>query len=79
MVELQTLNDQPDEASHAMCRFVILNTSGLTLVPAAVIGLRSGLGSRAPAEIVSTVFVATAASTLTALSVDALLRRRRGS
>ncbi|MEW6521977.1 MAG: nucleoside recognition domain-containing protein [Bacillota bacterium] len=74
MEQLQALNPDPGQASNAMCRFVVLNTSGLTLVPAAVIGLRSSLGSRAPAEIVGAVFLATVASTLVALASEALLR-----
>lgn len=75
MAGLQELNRDPRQASDAMCRFVVLNSSSLTLVPAAVIGLRSSLGSQAPAEIVAAVFLATATSTVVALTSEAILRR----
>jgi len=76
MAALQDLNKRKELASDAMCRFVILNTSGLTIIPASVIGLRASLGAREPAEIAASVFLATAGSTLAALTADRLLRKR---
>lgn len=84
MQELQVLNQGADEASDAMCTFLVLNTSCLTLVPATIIGVRAAAGSAAPAEIVGTTIFATACSMTMAIAVDCLWRwwhrakRRRG-
>ena len=52
MQELQTLNNDSDEASTAMCTFLALNTSCITLIPATIIGVRLSFGSANPTEIV---------------------------
>ncbi len=77
MAALQDINQGKTVASGAMCRLVILNTSGLTIIPASVIGLRASLGATDPTEIAATVFMATTASTVAALSADWLLKQRR--
>jgi len=79
MQHLQELNPRKDTASDSMVTFLVLNTSGLTLVPAVVIGLRAQHGSANPAEIVVPVLLATFSSTATGLAVDRLLRRRQGA
>lgn len=76
MQHLQELNPRKDTASDAMVTFLVLNTSGLTLVPAVVIGLRAQHGAAHPADIMVPVLLATCASTATGLLVDRLLRRR---
>ncbi len=76
MKELQQLNDTPDTASDAMCTLVLLNTSGLTLIPASVIALRAGLGSSDPTATVGVTLVASAAATFCVVVLDALFRRR---
>ena len=76
MAAMQDLNKNKEVASNAMCRLVILNTSGLTIIPASVIGLRASLGAAVPSEIAASVFVATACSTIAALTADWLLRKR---
>ncbi len=81
MEELQKLNDDRETASDAMCTFLALNTSSVTLIPVSVIGIRAAAGSADPAEIVGTTIFATSCSTLVALSLDYLFRRlgqRRG-
>lgn len=81
MQELQKLNDQPDRASDAMCTFLALNTSSVTLIPATVIALRASAQSANPTDIVIPTLVATLASTCAALTVDYCFRRlgRRSS
>ncbi|MFO8060095.1 MAG: nucleoside recognition domain-containing protein [Bacillota bacterium] len=74
MSHLQELNPEPERATDAMCTFLALNTSGVTLVPATVIALRMSAGSVNPTEIVGTALVATLCSSITALSVDRLFR-----
>lgn len=78
MQELDTLNPRPGEATDAMCTFLALNTSGLTLLPTTVIAVRAAAGSAAPAEIVGTTIIATACSTLVAVVADWIFRRRGG-
>lgn len=80
MQELQTLNDDPETATDAMCTFLAINTSSVTLIPAAVLALRAEAGSLNPAAIVGPTLVATCCSTLAAVLADAALRRlgRRG-
>lgn len=76
MQELQRLNGGREVASDAMCTFLAINTSSVTLLPATVIALRAASGSADPTAIVPTTIVATACSTAVALAVDVLYRRR---
>ncbi len=77
MQHLQELNPKKDTASDAMVTFLVLNTSGVTLVPAVIIGLRAQHGSANPAEIMVPILLATLCSTAVGLMVDALVRRRQ--
>lgn len=83
MQNLQRLNEEPERATNAMCTFLALNTSGVTLVPATVIALRAAAGSVSPTEIVGTALLATLCSSTVALTVDRIYRwlgsRREGS
>ena len=74
MQELQKLNGK-DTASDAMCTFLALNTSCITLLPATIIGVRVSFNSQAPAEITGPCIFATVCSTLAAVSLDAWFRR----
>ncbi|HEY8449096.1 MAG TPA: nucleoside recognition domain-containing protein [Bacillota bacterium] len=75
MQELQKLNDQPDRATDAMCTFLALNTSSVTLIPATVIALRAAAGSANATEIVIPALVATFCSSVAAVTADYVLRR----
>jgi len=74
MQELQKLNNRPEVATDAMCTFLAINTSSITLIPAVVIGLRVSAGSANPTEIVGTTLVATTISTLVAVAADYFCR-----
>ncbi|MCL6561150.1 MAG: spore maturation protein [Firmicutes bacterium] len=78
MRELQKLNPNPEEATPAMCTFLALNTSCITLVPTTVIGIRMLYGSREPAAIIGTTVIATAIGMTAAVISDALFRRFYG-
>ena len=82
MQELQKLNrHRPDTASDAMCTFLALNTSCITLIPTTIIGIRLLYGSANPTEIVGTTIFATACGMTLAIAVDRVLRliyNRRG-
>lgn len=75
MQELQSLNDRPDRATDAMCTFLALNTSSVTLIPATVIALRAAAGSANATEIVIPGLIATFCSSCVALTADYVLRR----
>ncbi|MBU7005307.1 nucleoside recognition domain-containing protein [Phosphitispora fastidiosa] len=81
MKELQKLNkSEPESASEAMCTFLALNTSCITLIPATIIGIRIQAGSLNPTEIVGTTIFATSCAMFVAIVVDRILRalyRRR--
>lgn len=74
MRELQTLNPHKDTASEAMCTFLALNTSCVTLIPTTIIGIRLLYGSSDPTAIVGPTIMATAFSMIVAIIVDRLLR-----
>lgn len=76
MQHLQELNPEKETASDPMITFLVLNTSGVTLVPAVIIGLRAQHGSANPAEIMLPVLLATLCSTAVGLGLDRLIRRR---
>lgn len=76
MQQLQELNTKKDTASDSMVTFLVLNTSGVTIIPAVVIGLRAQHGSANPGEIMGPVILATICSTVAGLTVDFFLRRR---
>ncbi len=70
MQEMQTLNEDKDEASQAMCTFLAINTSCITLLPATILGVRVGAGSAQPTAIVGTTIFATACATAVAITCD---------
>ncbi|MCL6557945.1 MAG: spore maturation protein [Firmicutes bacterium] len=74
MRELQKLNKGRDSASDAMCTFLALNTSCITLIPTTIIGIRLLYGSADPTEIVGPTIMATAFSMAVAIVVDRFLR-----
>jgi spore maturation protein A len=77
MQELQKENPDPEVASPAMCTFLALNTSCITLIPATIIGVRLNANSHNPTEIIGTTIFATGCAMTAAIIVDFLFRRRR--
>lgn len=75
MESLQTLNPKPDEPTDAQIMFLVLNTSGLTLIPVAIMAQRSILGAADPSDIFLPCMIATYVSTLTGIIVVALRQR----
>ncbi|WP_130805398.1 nucleoside recognition domain-containing protein [Senegalia massiliensis] len=67
MNELNKINEDKDTASNAMCTFLAINTSSVTLIPATVIAYRAAAGSANPTEIIGPVIIATLASTIAAI------------
>ena len=75
MEHLQELNPDKETASDAMCTFLAINTSSLTIIPTTVIALRMATGSAEPTRIVGTTIIATLCSTIVAVSVDKMCRK----
>lgn len=75
MQELQRLNHDSPEASAAMCTFMALNTSCITLIPATIIGIRLAYCSANPTEIVGACIFATSCAMAIAVSLDYWFRR----
>jgi spore maturation protein A len=67
MKELQTLNNQKDKATAAMCMFVGINTSSVQLIPATTITILVAAGSTKPTVIVMSTLFATTISTIVAI------------
>lgn len=76
MKSLQELNKDKKTASRSMITFLVLNTSGLTLIPTTVIALRMTYKSANPTEIVITSIIATICSTVVGLIADRIFAKR---
>ncbi|MGI6420850.1 MAG: nucleoside recognition domain-containing protein [Syntrophomonadaceae bacterium] len=76
MQELQKLNRDSSEASEAMCTFLALNTSCITLIPATIIAIRLSFNSANPTEIVGPCIFATAVGMTLAVSLDYWFRTK---
>ncbi len=77
MKSLQDLNEKKDTASRSMITFLVLNTSGVTIIPTTIISLRMLYGSTNPTEIVLPCIIATVFGTLGGLIIDWMIARRR--
>ena len=75
MEELQTLNSKKDTASNPMIMFLVLNTSGLTLIPVSVMVYRAQLGAAQPTDIFIPILLATFFSTIAGVIVTSLYQR----
>jgi spore maturation protein A len=76
MESLQTLNKNKDTATRSMITFLILNTTGLSLIPTTIISLRMMHNSVNPLEIVGVVIIVTFTSTICGLIIDRIVGRR---
>ena len=75
MQELQELNPYKDRASNAMIMFLVLNTSGLTLIPINVMIYRAQAGAANPADVFIPILLATFFSTITGIVVTSIYQR----
>lgn len=75
MQELQELNSNKDTASNAMIMFLVLNTSGLTLIPVSVLLYRAQMGAANPTDVFIPILIATTVSTLVGLLVTCIVQR----
>lgn len=75
MEQLQSLNTRKDTASDAMIMFLVLNTSGLTLIPVSVMVYRAQLGAAQPTDVFVPILLATFFSTLAGIVATSLYQR----
>jgi len=75
MQELQELNPSEDTASNAQIMFLVLNTSGLTLIPISIMVYRAQQGAANPSDVFLPILLTTFFSTLVGLIVVALVQR----
>jgi len=72
MKEMQELNPDKDTASNAQIMFLVLNTSGLTIIPISIMVFRAQLGAADPSDIFIPILLATFFSTIVGLIAVAL-------
>jgi spore maturation protein SpmA len=75
MKEMQTTNNQKDTASNAMIMFLVLNTSGLTILPISIMVYRLEMGAANPADIFIPILITTFFSTLAGLISVSIYQR----
>ncbi len=77
MEGLQSLNPQKDTASNPMIMFLVLNTSGLTLIPISIMVYRAQMGAAQPTDVFIPILLATFFSTLAGIIAVSLYQRIR--
>lgn len=75
MTQLQELNKDKDTASNAMIMFLVLNASGLTIIPISIMVYRTQLGAANPSDIFIPILLATFCSTLAGIIAVSVLQR----
>ena len=75
MEQMQELNTKKDTASNAMIMFLVLNTSGLTLIPVSIMVYRAQMGASQPTDIFIPLLLATFFSTLAGIIITSLYQR----
>ena len=75
MNELQEINPEKDKASNAMIMFIVLNTSGLTIVPVSVMAIRAAQGAVNPSDIFLPILLATYFASLGGLIAVSIKQR----
>ena len=75
MEQLQELNTKKDTATNPMIMFLVLNTSGLTLIPVSIMVYRTQLGAAQPTDVFIPILLATFFSTLAGVIVTSIYQR----
>ncbi len=77
MSELQEINPQKDKASESQIMFIVLNTSGLTIIPISILAMRAASGARVPTDVFIPLLLATFFSTLAGLVSVSIVQKIR--
>ena len=75
MQELQELNPKKDTATNPMIMFLVLNTSGLTLIPMTVLAYRTQLGAAQPTDVFIPILLATTVATIAGLVITSIYQK----
>lgn len=75
MKELQELNPKKDTATNPMIMFLVINTSGLILIPVSIMVYRAQMGAALPTDIFIPTLLTTTVSTLVGVTVVSLSQR----
>jgi spore maturation protein SpmA len=75
MDSLQTLNPNKETATNAQIMFLVLHTSGLTLIPLSIIAYRAGAGSTNPTSVFIPLMLATAVATIASIVITGIYQR----
>lgn len=76
MKSLQDLNKEKKSASRSMITFLVLNTTGLTIIPTTIISINLMYGNNNPTELVLPCFLASLSSTIAGLIIDRIYARK---
>ena len=75
MEQMQELNPKKDTATNSMIMFLVLNTSGLTIIPVTILVYRAQMGAAQPTDVFIPILLATFFSTIAGLVVTSLFQR----
>jgi spore maturation protein A len=75
MEDLEKLNDHPGTATNAMCTFLTINTAGLQIVPATMIGVMASAGSKDPTAIIGTTIAAACIALIAGIAAVKILEK----
>ena len=75
MAQMQELNTKKDTATNPMIMFLVLNTSGLTIIPTSILAFRSANGAAQPTDVFIPILLATTVATLAGIIITSLWQR----
>jgi len=72
MAGMQELNPHKDTATNPMIMFLVLNTSGLTIIPTTILAFRASMGAHNPTDVFIPILLATTVATLAGIVITSL-------
>ena len=75
MEQMQELNTKKDTATNPMIMFLVLNTSGLTIIPVSILSYRAQQGAAQPTDVFIPILLATTVATLAGVIITSLYQK----
>lgn len=75
MQQMQELNTRKDTATNPMIMFLVLNTSGLTIIPTTILAFRAAKGAAMPTDVFIPILIATTVATLAGIIITAFWQK----
>ncbi len=75
MAQMQELNPRKDTATNPMIMFLVLNTSGLTIIPTTILAFRASYGAATPTDVFIPILLATTVATFAGMVITAAWQR----